>query len=55
MAKKKQEATLEKVDSDGEKPIKMTPMMQQYMDMRRGLPDDVLLLYRLGDFLRNVF
>ncbi len=31
-------------------PVKLTPMMQQYQTMRRELPDDVLLLYRLGDF-----
>ena len=27
-----------------------TPMMDQYLAMRRSLPDDVLLAYRLGDF-----
>ena len=36
-----------KTDSE---PVKLTPMMQQYQTMRRELPDDVLLLYRLGDF-----
>lgn len=35
-------------NSGGEK--KLTPMMQQYQSIRRQLPDDVLLLYRLGDF-----
>lgn len=32
------------------KEAKLTPMMQQYQSMRRELPDDVLLLFRLGDF-----
>ena len=27
-----------------------TPMMQQYLSIRRGLPDRTLLLFRLGDF-----
>ena len=27
-----------------DKPTKLTPMMKQYMDMRRSLPDDVLEL-----------
>jgi DNA mismatch repair protein MutS len=34
---------------------KMTPMMQQYHAMRRSLPDDVLLLFRLGDFYEMFF
>ncbi|MDF2378053.1 MAG: DNA mismatch repair protein MutS [Verrucomicrobiales bacterium] len=34
---------------------KLTPMMQQYQAMRRELPDDVLLLYRLGDFYELFF
>ncbi|MDF1811673.1 MAG: DNA mismatch repair protein MutS [Verrucomicrobiales bacterium] len=38
-----------------DKPTKLTPMMKQYMDMRRSLPDDVLLLYRLGDFYEMFF
>ena len=29
---------------------KHTPMMQQYQAMRRSLPKDVLLFYRMGDF-----
>ncbi|MFK5920618.1 MAG: DNA mismatch repair protein MutS [Verrucomicrobiota bacterium] len=33
----------------------MTPMMQQYHSMRNGLPKDVLLLYRLGDFYEMFF
>lgn len=37
----------------GEK--KLTPMMAQYMAMRRSLPDDILLLYRLGDFYEMFF
>lgn len=28
----------------------LTPMMQQYHSMRQTLPDDVILLFRLGDF-----
>ena len=28
----------------------MTPMMKQYHSIRSTLPDDVLLLFRLGDF-----
>ena len=34
---------------------KLTPMMQQYQAMRRQLPDDVLLLFRLGDFYEMFF
>jgi len=30
-------------------------MMAQYMTMRRSLPDDILLLYRLGDFYEMFF
>jgi DNA mismatch repair protein MutS len=41
-----------RTDSDG---VKMTPMMQQYLSMRRQLPDDVLLLFRLGDFYEMFF
>jgi DNA mismatch repair protein MutS len=29
---------------------KLTPMMQQYFEAKRGLPRDTLLLFRLGDF-----
>ena len=29
---------------------KLTPMMQQYFEVRRGLAKDTLLLFRLGDF-----
>ena len=29
--------------------------MQQYQSMRRELPDDVLLFYRLGDFYELFF
>lgn len=32
------------------KAAKETPMMKQYWEMRRSLPDDTLLLFRLGDF-----
>jgi len=34
---------------------KVTPMIQQYQSMRRELPDDVLLLFRLGDFYELFF
>lgn len=40
-------------DNDGG--VKMTPMMRQYQAMRRQLPDDVLLLFRLGDFYEMFF
>jgi DNA mismatch repair protein MutS len=33
----------------------LTPMMAQYQSMRRSLPDDVLLMYRLGDFYEMFF
>ena len=29
---------------------KLTPMMQQYMEVRESLPEDTQLLFRLGDF-----
>ncbi len=29
---------------------KLTPMMEQYMEIRKDLPSDTLLLFRLGDF-----
>ncbi|MEM9235811.1 MAG: DNA mismatch repair protein MutS, partial [Verrucomicrobiota bacterium] len=34
---------------------KLTPMMAQYQQMRRSLPEDVLLLFRLGDFYEMFF
>ena len=34
---------------------KLTPMMAQYQAMRRSLPDDILLFYRLGDFYEMFF
>lgn len=33
----------------------VTPMMEQYLSMKRGLPDDVLLFFRLGDFYEMFF
>ncbi len=33
----------------------LTPMMQQYQSIRRSLPPDTLLLYRLGDFYEMFF
>ena len=32
-----------------------TPMMAQYLAMRKSLPADVILLYRLGDFYEMFF
>ena len=32
-----------------------TPMMKQYHAMRRSLPADVILFYRLGDFYEMFF
>ncbi|MDO8544601.1 MAG: DNA mismatch repair protein MutS [Opitutaceae bacterium] len=34
---------------------KLTPMMQQYWEVKRGLPRDTLLLFRLGDFFELFF
>jgi len=34
---------------------KLTPMMAQYQAMRRSLPDDVVLFFRLGDFYEMFF
>ncbi|HWA87056.1 MAG TPA: DNA mismatch repair protein MutS [Opitutus sp.] len=34
---------------------KQTPMMQQYFEVRRALPRDTLLLFRLGDFFELFF
>jgi DNA mismatch repair ATPase MutS len=33
----------------------MTPMMQQYFEVKRGLPANTLLLFRLGDFYEMFF
>ena len=33
----------------------LTPMMRQYQGIRRSLPDDVLLFFRLGDFYEMFF
>ncbi len=35
--------------------VKLTPMMQQYFEVKRGLPRDTLLLFRLGDFFEMFF
>jgi DNA mismatch repair protein MutS len=35
--------------------VATTPMMKQYLAMRRDLPGDVLLLFRLGDFYEMFF
>ncbi len=34
---------------------KLTPMMQQYFEVKRGLAPDTLLLFRLGDFYEMFF
>ena len=36
-------------------PEKLTPMMQQYFEVKRSLPKDTLLLFRLGDFYELFF
>jgi DNA mismatch repair protein MutS len=36
-------------------PEKITPMLQQYFEVKRGLPRDTLLLFRLGDFFELFF
>jgi DNA mismatch repair protein MutS len=36
-------------------PQKLTPMMQQYFEVKRSLPKDTLLLFRLGDFYELFF
>src|SRR5439155_27097591 len=33
----------------------LTPMMQQYQNIRRTLPEGTLLLFRLGDFYEMFF
>lgn len=37
------------------KQVKETPMMSQYRSIRRSLPDEVLLFFRLGDFYEMFF
>ena len=34
---------------------KLTPMLQQYFEVKRGLPANTLLLFRLGDFYEMFF
>lgn len=41
--------------SQGPKEKKLTPMMAQYLTIRRSLPEDILLFYRLGDFYEMFF
>jgi len=36
--------------SDSKPAAKLTPMMEQYFEVKRGLPEGTLLLFRLGDF-----
>jgi len=35
--------------------VKLTPMMQQYFEVKRGLSRDTLLLFRLGDFFEMFY
>ena len=35
--------------------MSLTPMMQQYQSIRRTLPPNTLLLFRLGDFYELFF
>ncbi len=35
--------------------MKLTPMLQQYFEVKRGLPKGTLLLFRLGDFYELFF
>ena len=34
---------------------KLTPMMRQYRDVKAELADDILLLFRMGDFYEMFF
>ncbi|HTT57546.1 MAG TPA: hypothetical protein VMF63_10575, partial [Opitutaceae bacterium] len=34
---------------------RQTPMMQQYFEVKRGLPAGTLLLFRLGDFFEMFY
>ena len=36
-------------------PQKLTPMMRQYLDIKKDCPDDALLLFRMGDFYEIFF
>ncbi len=38
-----------------EKDIKLTPMMRQYREVKKDIPDDAILLFRLGDFYEIFF
>jgi len=35
--------------------VKLTPMMKQYMDVKAGIPEDAVLLFRMGDFYEMFF
>jgi len=49
--KVKKNITLEDIVNDG---IKLTPMMQQYWDIRKNYPD-IMLMFRMGDFYELFF
>ena len=34
---------------------KLTPMMRQYLEVKEGLPEETLLLFRMGDFYELFF
>ncbi|MCM8529640.1 MAG: DNA mismatch repair protein MutS [Lentisphaeraceae bacterium] len=34
---------------------KLTPMMRQYLDVKEGLPEETILLFRMGDFYELFF
>ena len=34
---------------------KLTPMMRQYLDVKKDLPDETILLFRMGDFYELFF
>lgn len=38
-----------------DQPSSVTPMMEQYLRMKKGLPEDVFLFYRMGDFYEMFF
>ena len=35
--------------------VKLTPMMKQYMDIKAEIPDDAVLMFRMGDFYEMFF
>ena len=35
--------------------VKLTPMMKQYMDIKASIPEDAVLMFRMGDFYEMFF